>query len=50
MVKSASLCDCSDGDIAYAVAHEMDPDMQDEYEKFIAENESQWLTNHKPNS
>jgi len=40
----------SDGDIEYAVPHEMDPDMEDEYEKFIAENESQWLTGHKTSS
>jgi len=40
----------SDGDIEYAVAREMDPDMEEEYEKFIAENEATWLTNHKPSS
>lgn len=40
----------SDGDIEYAVAREMDPDMEEEYEKFIEENEAQWLTNHKPSS
>jgi len=36
-------CLCSDGDIEYTVAREMDPEMQDDFERFIAENEAQWL-------
>jgi len=49
-VKSTLLCLCSDGDIQYAVPREMDPDMEDEFEKFIAENEAQWLTDYKSSS
>jgi len=44
------FCLFSDGDIEYAVAREMDPDMEDEYEKFIAENEARWLTDYKSSS
>jgi len=40
----------SDGDIQYAVAREMDPEMEDAYEKFVAENEAHWLTNHTSSS
>ena len=50
MIKWLLLCLISDGDIEYTVAREMDPDMEDEYEKFIAENEAQWLSNYKSSS
>lgn len=44
------LCVSSDGDVEFAVAWEMDPEMEDEFEKFVAENETDWLTNGKPSS
>jgi len=40
----------SDGDIEYAVPQEMDPDMEDACEKFIAENEARWLSDHTSSS
>jgi len=40
----------SDGDIAYAVERDMDPDMEDEYEKFIAESDPQLLSNRVSSS
>ena len=45
------MCVCvSDGDVQYAVPRGMDPDMEDDYERFVAENEAQWLSNHTSSS
>jgi len=49
-MKSMLLCSSSDGDVEYAVPRGMDPDMEEDYEKFVAENEAQWLSKHTSTS